>query len=605
MDVAEDQPSPVPPARAERKLAAILAADIAGYSRLMGVDEEGTLARIKTIRAELIEPKVGEHCGRIVQTAGDGILIEFPSVVEAVCCAVEMQQGLTAYNVGLPEEKRIAYRVGINLCDIIVEGSEIHGDGVNVAARLQGLAEPGGVFISRTVRDEVRDKVPFCFEDLGQQAVKNIARPLRVFRVSWDVPGGPAGQAATQAARPALSLPDKPSIAVLPFQNMSGDPEQEYFADGMVEDIITALSRMRWLFVIARNSSFNYKGRAVDVKRVARELGVRYVLEGSVRKETSRVRIAGQLIDGSTGAHLWADRFEGALEDIFDLQDQMTASVVGAIAPRLEQAEIERAKRKPTERLDAYDYYLRAMASHYLVTWENTNEALGMFYRAIELDPGFASAHGMAALCYCWRKSSSWMANREQEIAETARLARRAVELGRDDAAVLAASGYALAYVVQELDDGAAFIDRAVALNPNLAVAWYYNSWARIWLGEPDPAIEHLARAMRLSPLDPLIGWMQATTAHAHFFAGRYDVASSWAGMALRDRPDYIIALRIAAASNALAGQQEQARKALSRLRQLAPTLRVSNLKDTLGPYRRQADVARYETGLEKAGLPA
>jgi TolB-like protein/DNA-binding SARP family transcriptional activator/Tfp pilus assembly protein PilF len=403
---------------------------------------------------------------------------------------------------------------------------------------------------------------------------------------------------------PALSLPDKPSIAVLPFVNLSGDPEQEYFADGMVEDIITALSRMRWLFVIARASSFTYKGHSVDVKQVARELGVRYVLEGSVRKAASRVRIAGQLIDGSTGAHLWADRFEGALEDVFDLQDRMTASVVGAIAPRLEQAEIERAKRKPTESMDAYDHYLRGMASFYQRTREGTSEALQMYYRAIELDPGFASAYGVAAFCYCMRKAYSWMTDREQEIAETARLARRAVALGRDDAGALSAGGIALAYVVGDLDNGAAFIDQALALNPNLAAAWIDSGWARLWLGEPDLAIEHLARAMRLSPLYPQIGRMQFATAHAHFFAGRYDMASSWAEMALRASPDAHQALRIAAASHALAGHLEQAQKALARLRQLHPALRVSNLRDTQGPHRRPEDLARFEEGLRMAGLP-
>jgi adenylate cyclase len=336
---------------------------------------------------------------------------------------------------------------------------------------------------------------------------------------------------------------------------MSGDPEQEYFADGMVEEIITALSRFHSLFVIARNSSFAYKGRSVDVKQVARELGVRYVLEGSVRKAVSRVRIAGQLIDGSTGTHLWADRFEGALEDIFDLQDRVTASVVGAIAPRLEQAEIERAKRKPTENLDAYDYYLRGMAVLYQRTKEGASDALRMFYRAIELDPEFASAYGAATWCYCIRKVGSWMIDRVQETAETARLARRAVEFGRDDAAALTAGGFALAYVVGDLDDGAAFIDRALALNPNLAMGWARSGWARIWLGEPDTAIEHLARAMRLSPLDSLIDRIQVATALAHFVAGRYDIASLWAGMALRDRPDLVDALRLAAASHALAGR--------------------------------------------------
>jgi adenylate cyclase len=328
------------------------------------------------------------------------------------------------------------------------------------------------------------------------------------------------------------------------------------------------------------------------------------VLEGSVRKAASRVRISGQLIDGSTGAHLWADRFEGALEDIFDLQDQVTASVVGAIAPRLEQAEIERAKRKPTESMDAYDYYLRGMASLYQRTRESTSEALRLFYRAIELDPDFAAAHCAAAYCYTWRKVSGWMTDREQESAETARLARRVVALGRDDATALGAGGFTLAYVVGDLDDCVAFTDRALTLNPNMALAWFYSGWARIWLGEPHVAIDHLARAMRLSPLDPMIVSMQAATAHAHFFAGRYDVASSWAGMALRDQPDDINGLLIATASNGLAGRLEQAQKALARLRQLAPTLRVSNLRDRLGPYRRPEDVARYEEGLRKAGLP-
>jgi TolB-like protein len=418
----------------------------------------------------------------------------------------------------------------------------------------------------------------------------------------------PAGAATAdnpmEPPKPALTLPDKPSIAILPFTNLSSDPEQEYFADGVVEDIITGLSRSKSLFVIARQSTFTYKGKAVDIKQVGRELGVRYALEGSVRKAGNRLRITGQLIDAATGVHLWAHRFEGGLEDIFDLQDQMTASVVGAIAPRLQQAEIERAKRKPTESLDAYDYYLRGMASFYLWTREGMSEALRMFYRAIELDPDFAAAHGMAAWCYGARKSYCWMNDRVQEIAETARLARRAVELGRDDAAALSAGGYTLAYVVGDLDDGAAFIDRALALNPNLAAAWYHSGVARNWLGEPDSAIERLARAMRLSPLDPLIGWMQVATAHAHVFAGRYDVASSWAEMALRDRPDHLNALRIAAASNALAGRLEQAQKALARLRELDPARRVSNLRDTMGPYRRPEDVARYEEGLRRAGLP-
>jgi adenylate cyclase len=342
----------------------------------------------------------------------------------------------------------------------------------------------------------------------------------------------------------------------------------------------------------------------VDVKQVGRELGVRYVLEGSVRKAANRVRITGQLVDAVTGAHLWADRFDGGLEDIFDLQDHVTASVVGAIAPKLEQAEIERAKRKPTESLDAYDYYLRGIANVHQQNREGNKAALQLFFRAIELDPGFASAYAMAAWCRVQRKANGWMQDRGRGIAETARLARRAVELGKDDAVALCTTGYALAYVVHDLIAGIAFIDRALVLNSNLAIAWATSGWGRVWLGKPDVAIEHFARAMRLSPLDPFSHNMQLGTAHAHFFSSRYDEASSWAGKALREWPDSQTALRIAAASNALAGHMEEAKRVSATLNRLYPTLRVSNLKNALGPYRRPEDLARYEEGLRKAGLP-
>jgi TolB-like protein len=406
------------------------------------------------------------------------------------------------------------------------------------------------------------------------------------------------------AAAPAeLSLPTKPSIAVLPFLNLSADPEQDYFADGVVEEIITALSRVRWLFVIARNSSFTYKGRAVDVKQIGSELGVRYVLEGSIRKATNRVRITGQLADAATGSNLWADRFEGGLQDIFDLQDQVTASVVGAIAPKLEQAEIERAKRKPTERLDAYDYYLRGMACVHRWTREANNEALRLFYRAIELDPDFASAYGMPARCYSQRKASAWVVDRTQELAETERLAAMAAELGKDDAVALYMAGIALAFVVGERDDGAALIDRSLALNPNWAWAWLFSGWAKLWAGEPEVAIEHVARAMRLSPHDPQIVNAHAATAAAHFFAGRYAEASSWAEMAGREQPNHFIAACIAAVSGALGGRLAEAEKAMARVRQLDPDLHMSNIKD-LFPIRRVEDFARWEKGMRKAGLP-
>jgi TolB-like protein len=405
--------------------------------------------------------------------------------------------------------------------------------------------------------------------------------------------------------RPALTLPDKPSIAVLPFTNLSSDPEQDYFADGMAEDIITALSRFKALFVIARNSSFTYKGRTVDVKVVGRELGVRYVLEGSVRRAANRVRITGQLVDTATGVHLWAERFDGSLGDIFDLQDQVTESVVGAIAPAVEKAEIERARRKPTESLDAYAIYLRGLAKFYQFGNRQVNdEALRLFNHANELDPDFASAYAHAAMCCVWAKANGWTSDTTNETAEATRLAKCAIELGKDDAFALAASGWTLAYVVRDLEAGPALIDRALVLNSNSAEAWSYGGWAKNLLGEPELAVERFARAMRLSPLDPRVRAMRAGTAHAHFFLGRYDEAASWAAMALQDNADFQIGLRIAAASNAMAGRLEQAHKTMARLRQLNPALRVSNLKDAVGPYRRADDLARYEEGLRRAGLP-
>jgi len=411
-----------------------------------------------------------------------------------------------------------------------------------------------------------------------------------------------AAHTGNTSAGPAL--PDKPSIAVLPFQNMSGDPEQDYFADGMVADIITALSRMNSLLVIARNSSFTYKGRTVDVEQVGRELGVRYVLEGSVRRANNRVRITGQLIDAATGVHLWSERFEGTLEDIFDLQDQVTSSVVGAIAPKLEHAEIERAKRKPTGNLDAYDYYLRARASLYQWTRESNDDVLRLLYKAIELDPSFASAYGVAAWWYVWRKTQGWIIDSAQENAEGTRLARRAVELGKDDALALSSGGYALAHIAGDFDDAAAYIERALVLNPNSAQTWLNSGWVRVWRGEPEVAIEHVARAMRLSPLDPILFRMQGATALSHFFAGRNDEASSWAERALRENPGMQQALRIATASHALAGRIDAAQKAAARMRALDPDLRISNLNNRLPPLRRPEDYARYKDGLRRAGVP-
>ncbi len=401
-----------------------------------------------------------------------------------------------------------------------------------------------------------------------------------------------------------LPLPDKPSIAVLAFDNMSGDPDQAYFADGIVEDIVTALSRFKQLFVIARNSSFTYKGKNVDVKQVGRELGVRYVLEGSVRKSGDRVRITGQLIDATTGAHLWADRFDGDLADIFDLQDQVTGNVVGAIMPHLEKAEIERARRKPTEILAAYDYYLHGLAVVDTMSLEANGEAQRLFYRAIELDPEFALAYALAAHCIVFRKVLGLMADPVKEAAEASRLTRRAIEFGNDDAVVLAFASFAQAYVIGDLDEADTTCVHALTLNTNVALAWAAGGLVKICLGDAETGIRQLANAMRLSPCDPHIHWWQHFTASGHFFLGRYEEAAKWEERALRYFPDVPTCLRLQAASLAMAGRINESQKIMLRLLQLAPTLRISNLGEALAIYRRPQDIAKYVEAMRKAGLP-
>jgi TolB-like protein/tetratricopeptide (TPR) repeat protein len=583
-------------AHVERRLTAILAADVAGYSRLMGLDEEGTLAQFRAHRRALVDPKITENRGRIVKTTGDGLLVEFASVVDAVRCAVEVQRGMIERNADVPQGKRVEFRIGINVGDIIIENGDIFGDGVNVAARLEGLAEPGGICVSGRVEEDVQGKLDTAFEDIGEQQLKNIARPVRVYRVR------PRGTANT-SVRAVLSLPDKPSIAVLPFQNMSGDPEQGYFADGVVEEITTALSRFKTVFVIARNSSFTYKDKAADVKQIGRELGVRYVLEGSVRKAANQVRITAQLIDATTGVHLWADRFDGAIEDIFHLQDQVTTSVVGAITPAVERTEIERALLKPTASLAAYDHYMRGLGSQYQWTSEATSEALGHYYKAIELDPKFALAHALATCCFIWCKMNGWLTDPAREVAETKRLAERATELDQDDAQVLCWSGAGLAFVVGEIDQGVALVDRALRLNPNLMEAWLSSGLVRLVLGEWEIAIDHFTRAMRLSPFDPMLFAMQGGIASGHFNTDRYYEAAVWSAKSIAENPKNLSAWRIAAASNALSGRLEQAQNAIARLRELDPNLRIATLKSViLSPL---PDVlARMEHGLRKAGLP-
>jgi TolB-like protein/Flp pilus assembly protein TadD len=444
--------------------------------------------------------------------------------------------------------------------------------------------------------------------DTGEQQrlVRTIAR--KGYRFVGDVhegevPKQPSPAAVREPSVEALALPDRPSIAVLPFVNLSGDPAQDYFVDGVVDDIISALCRSRWLFVIARNSSFTYKGRAVDEKQVGRELGVRYVLEGSLRKAADRIRITGQLVDTITGTNLWSERFEGRLDDIFALQDQMTTSIVGAIAPHLQRAEIERAQHKPTESLHAHDYFLQAMAQMHRGTREAVDQALFLFSKAIELDTTYATAYGMAAWCYFWRKVNGWLSDGPREIAEGTRLARRAIELGMDDAVALTRASHALAILTGDLDSGLVLLDRAKTLNPNLVAAWFLGGYVRVWRGDLDDAIAHFTQAMRLSPLDTEMYRMQGGMAFAHLFAGRFDEASSWATKALRNLPSFLMVVAVVAASHALAGRTDEARRAVQQLRQLDPALRTSNLTDWI-PIRQPQHLAIFSDGLRKAGLP-
>ena len=586
--------------RVERRLAAILAADVAGYSRLMGEDEEGTLAALKAIRRELGDPKIAEHRGRIVKTTGDGLLVEFPSVVDAVRCAVEFQREMAVRNADVPAERRIEFRIGINLGDIIIDEDDIYGDGVNVAARLEALAEPGGICVSRVVRDQVRDKLDVSFDDLGEQQVKNIARPVHIFRVHL-------GEGAAAEPEPArLALPDKPSLAVLPFQNMSGDPEQEYFADGIVEDITTAIARLPWLFVIARNSSFTYKGKAVDVKQVGRELGVRYVLEGSVRKAGNRVRITGQLIDTTTGAHIWADRFDGGVDDIFDLQDQVASSVTGAIEPKLRLSEIERAARKPTESLDAYDLYLRAIALFHKYTEEGMSDAVNLSKRALAIDPSYAPAAALIGWSRFLLRLQGWGAVSDAECVEAVLLARQAIEAGRDDPDPLWMAGVTVALLAGDHSTAMGAIDRALALNPNSAIAWSARGWVLGFQNQPGPAIEALRHAMRLSPLDPLAYFFTSGLSFANLAAGRYEEAIEWADRALQSQPRYIVALRYKLVCLGHLGRTEETEDYLKRVLALQPGFTITRWKASYATTSVLAPVFLnlYVDGFRKAGVP-
>jgi TolB-like protein len=557
---------PVPPERVERKLAAILAADVAGYSRMIGADEEGTLRRLKSHRKELIEPKIAAHQGRVVKLMGDGILIEFPSAVAALRCAVEVQRAIAASNASEAGDRRIEFRVGLHQGEIIVEDDDILGDGVNVSARLQTLAEPGGICVSQRIHEDTVGKVDVIFEDMGEQELKNIARRVRVYRVRCD------GVADKELS--TLALPDKPSIAVLPFQNMSGDPEQEYFADGMVEEIITALSRIRWLFVIARNSSFTYKGRAVDVKQVGRELGVRYVLEGSIRKGGSRLRIAGQLIDAINGAHLWADHFDGLLEDVFELQDNVATSVAGVIEPAVQAAEIRRSIQRPTADVTTYDLYLRARAE--AMSWEESRvlRALDLLGQVLRRDPYYASALALSAGCHQNLHLGGWSEDKERARQQSVDLARRALRVAGDDPYVLAEAAFVIGYFEHDINPAIALIDRSVELNPSFAIGWLRSGWLRLWAGQVDLGIEHFAKSLRLNPLRPAPP--SFGIAVGHFFAGHLERAAAMLRLSLQENPTWPPCYRFLASCCAHLGRLDEAHAIVKRLRDITPLVIAS-----------------------------
>ncbi|HWX29176.1 MAG TPA: adenylate/guanylate cyclase domain-containing protein [Steroidobacteraceae bacterium] len=554
-----------------RRLAAILAADVVGYSRLIGADEEGTLNRLRSIRGEVIDPKITEYRGRIVRTTGDGLLVEFSSVVDALRCATEWQHGMNERNADVPPTSRIEFRMGINVGDVVVEDGDIFGDGVNVAARLEGLAEPGGICVSARVQEDVAGRLDLIFDELGEQKLKNIARPVQVYRVRVATIENTSKGTPTESG-PALTLPDKPSIAVLPFVNLSGDAQQEYFVDGMVDEIITALSRIRWLFVIARNSSFAFKGQAIDVKRIGRELGVRYVLEGSVRKAGQRVRITGQLIDAVTGTHLWADRFDGSLENVFDLQDKVASSVAGVIEPALEAAEIGRLVGRPTRELAAYDLYLRALPHAY--SWDKRLivQAIGLLGQASERDPSYGPALALAAYCHRQLDLSGWADNSEMNRRQSLDLARRGVLVAPNDPGVLGHVAFVLGYFGEDIDSAIGMIDRCLALNPSFARGWMFSGFLRLYAGRSDLAITHLEISLPLNPRDRRALHLTGIGI-ALFFDRRFDEALEKLLAALQEFPGYATPYRLIAACHAQTGRLDEARKIVERLRMITPTI--------------------------------
>jgi adenylate cyclase len=587
------------PTKVSRRLVAVFAADVEGYSRLMGADEVGTLKGL-TERRAILDRLIGDHGGRIANTAGDSVLAEFGSAVDAVQCAVDAQTALADANASFPADKRINFRIGIHVGDVMVRGGDLFGDGVNIAARLQSIAKPGGVCISGATYDQVRKVLPMTFGDLGVQQVKNIQEPIRAYQVGGPGETREAAPARVAEAESPPPLPDKPSIAVLPFQNMSGDPEQEYFVDGLVEEIITALSRFKLLFVIARNSSFTFKGKAVDIKEVGRRLGVRYVLEGSVRKASGKVRITGQLIDAVTGAHIWADRFERDLTDVFALQDDVTVAVVSAIQPKLLQTEIALATRRRPENLTAYDFYLRALQQYYPFTREGLAEAIKLAHRALELDPRFGFVAALAGSCHMVNVLLGYANDPQFERKEAIRLRRLALSLDDGDPEILAWACVIFAYMIGDSEREIEMADRAVALNPNSFTAWQSRGQVYRIAGLPEEALRSFERAMRMSPVDPRLHLTFVMMGFAFIELRRFDEAIAAGKKALHQNPSYSAAYRCLASAFAHLGRDAEAREAAAQLLEVDPAFTISSWIARGG----QTNSKLLIEGLRKAGLP-
>jgi len=582
-----------------RKLAAILYADVAGYSRLTGADEDAT-HRALSEYLDLISSEVESHRGQVMHYAGDAVLAKFDAVVDAMSAAIAIQSELQTRNASLPGERKVEFRIGVNSGDVIEDRGDIYGDGVNVAARLEALAEPGGICISASVRVAIGRKLKLDFDDMGEQNVKNITDPVRAYKV---VMGAAERRVATESAKPALELSGKPSIAVLPFANMSNDPEQEYFADGIAEDIITALSHVKQWFVVARNSSFAYKGRNVDIREVAKELSVRYVLEGSVRRAGNRLRITGQLIEADTGTHMWADRFDGGLDDVFALQDKITESVVGAIEPSLRRAEIERSKRKPPENLRAYDLYLKSLPHIYAMRPDDNEQALTLLHEAIALDPNYAPALAYLAWGYEQRLVRGWGAYGDDDAGTAVALARRAIAADRDDAHVMAAAGFVLVVIARDYEQGLQATERAHELNPKIAFVSMLVGVSQLFGGDPTVALRHFEDAIRVSPADPGAFFFYSCAALAHLFCGRPGEAHDLAKRSARMYPDWDTTYWVLIPALVQLDRTEEARSAISKFLELAPTATVSRLRELL-PIRNPDFLNMVLDGMTIAGLP-